>query len=142
MMTGERVSESFLLHNGVPLYIAHGGLAPILWTAKQEADWPPEVVHVVDRKRYTEEFKIEAVRLMLHRGERTVTDVADALGVRPNQLHRWRQRYESAVRNPAEYKRESAEQAEIRRLKKQVEELRIEREILKKAAAFFAKESR
>ena len=97
---------------------------------------------MVERNRYTEEFKIEAVRLMLNRGERTVSDVAEALGVRANQLHRWRQRYESAVRNPAEYKRETAEQAEVRRLKKQVEELKTEREILKKAAAFFAKESR
>jgi transposase-like protein len=90
---------------------------------------------LLERNRYTEEFKIEAVRLMLTRGERTVSDVAEALGVRANRLHRWRQRYESAVRNPAEYKRETAERAEVRRQRKQVEELKTEREILKRLSS-------
>lgn len=95
-----------------------------------------------ERKRYSEEFKIEAVRLMLNRGERTVTEVAGSLGVGRNQLHRWRQRYEGAVLDPRRHSRETAEQAEIRQLKKELAEVKMEREILKKAAAFFAKESR
>ena len=41
------------------------------------------------RKKYTEEFKRDAVRMMRNRGERTVAQVADDLGVQPNQLHRW-----------------------------------------------------
>lgn len=94
------------------------------------------------RKRYTEEFKIEAVRLVLNRGERTISDIAEALGVSSTQLTRWRSRYESAVKNPGKHAQETAAQAEIRRLKKQVADLQMEREILKKAAAFFAKESR
>ena len=94
------------------------------------------------RKRYPEEFKIEAVRLLLNRGERTVTDIAESLGVPANHLHRWRARYEKAVTNPRQHVRETAEQAEIRRLKKEVDRLKMEREVLKKATAFFAKESR
>lgn len=77
---------------------------------------------------------------MEHRGERTVTEVAEGLGVRTNQLHQWRvemtQKGE-AVSKPSEA--ESSEQ--IRRLQKRVRELEMEREILKKAAAFFAKEN-
>lgn len=94
------------------------------------------------RKRYTEEFKIESVRMVLDRGDRTVLDVAEGLGVSASQLTRWRSRYETAVHSPGKHTRETAAQAEIRQLKKQVVTLKMEREILKKAAAFFAKESR
>ena len=97
---------------------------------------------MVKRRQHAEEFKIEAVRLLLNRGERTVSEIAENLGVNPNQLQRWRKRYEKEVLNPREHARETAEQTEIRRLKKENEQLRMEREILKKAAAFFAKESR
>lgn len=84
-----------------------------------------------ERKKYSEEFKIEAVRLMLNRNERTVVEVAKSLGVRSNQLYRWRQKYEGAIRDPQRYARGTAEQAEIRRLKKQLAEVQMEREILK-----------
>ena len=94
------------------------------------------------RRQHTDEFKIEAVRLLLNRGERSVTELADDLGVNANQLYRWRKRFEKAVLNPGQHAQETAEQAEIRRLKKEVDRLRMEREILKKATAFFAKESR
>lgn len=97
---------------------------------------------MVKRKRYPEEFKIEAVRLLLNRGERSVADIAESLGVPPNHLHRWRARYEKAVTSPVQHARETAEQAEIRMLRKEVDQLKMEREILKKATAFFAKQSR
>ena len=97
---------------------------------------------MVKRRKHSEEFKIEAVRLLLNRGDRTITEIAENLGVNPNQLQRWRVRYEKAVLNPSQPVRETAEEAEIRRLKKEVDQLRMEREILKKAATFFAKESR
>jgi len=103
---------------------------------------PSKGVQMSTRRRYTEEFKIEAVRLVLNRGERTIADIAESLGVGENQLYRWRSRYEGAVHDPTKRARETAEQAEVRRLKKVVAELKMEREILKKAAAFFAKESR
>ncbi len=97
---------------------------------------------MVKRRQRPEEFKIEAVRLLLNRGGRTVAEIAENLGVSPNQLHRWRGRYEKAVLNPSQHARETAEQVEIRRLKKEVDQLKMEREILKKATAFFARESR
>jgi transposase len=90
----------------------------------------------------TEEFKIEAVRAFLNRGERTVEALAKSLGVSANQLYLWRERYQTAVERPAQHAQETAEQAEIRRLRKENEQLRMEREILEKATAFFAKKSR
>ena len=91
------------------------------------------------RNRHTEEFKREAVRLMLSRGERTVGDVAQSIGVTEGDLHRWREKYGGSVRVSASIP-ETPEQ-EIKRLRKENERLRMEREILKKAAAFFAKEN-
>lgn len=94
------------------------------------------------KRRLTEEFKIEAVRALLNRGDRTIEDLAKSLGVNTNQLYRWRERYQSAVENPTQHVKETAEQAEIRRLRRENEQLRMEREILEKATAFFAKKSR
>jgi transposase len=91
------------------------------------------------RNRHTEEFKREAVRLMLSRGERTVGDIARSIGVTEGDLHRWRDKHGTAVRVTAAIP-ETPEQ-EIKRLRKENERLRMEREILKKAAAFFAKEN-
>jgi transposase len=91
------------------------------------------------RNRHTEEFKREAVRLMLSRGDRTVSDVARGLGVTTGDLHRWRDKHGSSAQTKAA-PAETVEQ-ENKRLRKEVERLRLEREILKKAAAFFAKES-
>jgi len=50
------------------------------------------------RNRHTEEFKREAVRLMLSRGERAVGDVARSIGVTEGDLHRWREKRGDAVR--------------------------------------------
>lgn len=91
------------------------------------------------RNRHTEEFKREAVRLMLSRGDRTVGDVARGLGVTAGDLHRWRDKLGGSTQTKAATT-ETVEQ-ENKRLRKEVERLRQEREILKKAAAFFAKEN-
>ena len=91
------------------------------------------------RNQHTEEFKREAVRLMQSRGERTVGDVARGLGVTSGDLHRWRDKHGGAAQ-AKEAPAETVEQ-ENKRLRKEVERLRLEREILKKAAAFFAKEN-
>ena len=92
------------------------------------------------RKKYTEDFKHDAVRMMRNRGQRTVGQVADDLGVAPHQLHRWSKAFDTeavAKRNP---QGETVEE-ENRRLRKENERLRLEKAILKKAAAFFARES-
>jgi transposase len=91
------------------------------------------------RKKYTEEFKRDAVRLMRNRGERTVAQVADDLGVATNQLHRWASAYEKSAVAKRNNQGETLEE-ENRRLRKENERLRMEKAILKKAAAFFAKE--
>ena len=92
------------------------------------------------KERRTKEFKLEAIRLVEARGERSVAAVADDLGVRPNQLYVWRRELEHELTAKRNDKGESLEQ-ENRRLRKELERVKIEREILKKAAAFFAKET-
>lgn len=91
------------------------------------------------RRKHTEEFKRDAVRLMRNRGDRTVDQVADDLGVSGNQLHRWAAQYEQQAVAKRNDKGETLED-ENRRLRKEVERLKMEKAILKKAAAFFAKE--
>jgi transposase len=90
------------------------------------------------RRSFTPEFKQEAVRLVLTSG-RPVSHVARELGVRPDQLRHWKQELTSAAAGgPAG---EPPEQ-EVRRLRRELEVVRQERDFLKKAAAFFANESR
>ncbi len=90
------------------------------------------------RKKYTEEFKKDAVRLMLARGQQTVQQVSDRLGVRTNQLYRWHQKYRNEVSGATQTRDERDRAEELRRHVRQLEQ---ENAILKKAAAFFAKES-
>jgi transposase len=90
------------------------------------------------RRQFSREFKEEAVRLIIESG-RPLTVVARELGIRPEQLREWRgqvKRVKPAVGPP------SAEAAELERLRQELEVTRQERDFLKKAAAFFAKESR
>ena len=89
------------------------------------------------RKQYTEEFKKDAVRLMLARGPRTVADVANGLGVSDSMLHRWHRRYGAALRNGGP----EPPQDEVDTLRRRVRQLEQENALLKKAAAFFAKET-
>jgi transposase len=91
-------------------------------------------------KTYTEEFKRDAVRLMKSRGKRTVSQIADDLGVTDCMLYRWA----SKLSKESTAKRNEQGETlgtENRRLRKEIEQLRIERAILKKAAVFFAKEN-
>lgn len=92
------------------------------------------------RKRYAEEFKREAVRLMETRGDRSIGEVAESLGVKPPLLYDWRRRYED-VSQEVRKERGEAPEDELKRLRRENARLKREREILVKAAAFFAKES-
>lgn len=92
------------------------------------------------RKKYTEEFKRDAVRMMRSRGGRSVAQVADDLGVTANQLHRWARELDKVALSKRNEQGETLED-EVRRLRKENERLKMEKAILKKAAAFFAKES-
>ena len=88
-------------------------------------------------KRYTEEFKVEAVKQITERGH-SAADVAARLGVSTYSLYQWIKRYSLPE---AERLAVQDQQAEMRRLKAELKRVTEERDILKKAAAYFAKES-
>jgi transposase len=91
------------------------------------------------RRRYSREFKVEAVKLVLDGGV-SVAQAARDLGVAENLLHTWKRKY----REDPTFGRASRltpDQEEIRRLRRELKRARQDQEILKKAAAYFAKES-
>lgn len=91
----------------------------------------------MSRQRYTEEFKIEAIKQVTERGH-PVSEVAARLGVSAYSLYQWRKRYGK----PAEERQQDDDlQAENRRLKAELKRVSEERDILKKATAYFARES-
>lgn len=94
------------------------------------------------RKRYPREFKIEAVKLM-QKGDCTTTELARRLNVKEHDLRDWREQYEEKKEDAFPgMGRRSGTDAEIVRLRKEVEDLREERDILKKAAVYFARTSK
>lgn len=87
--------------------------------------------------RYTEEFKIEAVRQVTDQGH-PAAEVAARLGVSGHSIYQWIKRYSK----PAEERqRDDDLQAENRRLRAELKRVSEERDILKKATAYFARES-
>jgi len=91
------------------------------------------------RRSFTEEFKAGAVRLVLDEGK-MVARVARDLDLTASALRTWVERAR-ADRTNGRTGLTTAEREELSRLRKECRELRMERDILKKAAAFFAKES-
>ena len=89
------------------------------------------------QRRYTEEFKREAVLLVTDQGY-TQAEAARSLGVNANLLRNWQRKCTSE--NQGENPMREADQDELKRLRKEVRRLRMERDILKKATAFFASE--
>ena len=94
---------------------------------------------MVQQKRFTKDFEAEAVRLVQTSG-RTRREIADDLGVGLSTLVRWVGRSrEREIDHPPEGRQEDVG-AELKRLRRENEILRQERDILKRATAFFAKE--
>jgi transposase len=89
------------------------------------------------RRIFSPEFKAEAVRLVVEEG-RSINDVANSLDLYHSSLANW---VKQAKVNPVGIASPTPEQLELRELRKRVRKLEMEREILKKAAAFFAKEN-
>jgi transposase len=92
------------------------------------------------RKTFTTEFKLEAVRL-LRIGGKDIAQLARELGVRRNQLYKWKAEIESHGDQafPGSGRR-AKEKSHAHDLETEVKRLREENEILKKAAAYFARE--
>jgi transposase len=96
-------------------------------------------------KAYPESFRKEAVRLA-DLPDRTATDVAKELGIHVGQIYNWRAQYSKLAKGQfkkvdgVDYSKD--ESAELRRLRKENAKLREERDFLKKATAYFAKDDK
>lgn len=88
--------------------------------------------------KYTKEFKEEAAKLVTEHGY-SQAEAGRRLGVSDKNINRW---VKESKQVPASKPPLSAEQEELKKLRKEVTQLRMEREILKKAAAFFAQEQK
>jgi len=89
-------------------------------------------------KQYSKEFKEEAVALVRDQGY-SVPEAARSLGIASNMLYRWKERFDAQLEGKV---LSEDERGELKKLRKEVKTLRMEKEILKKASAFFAKEMR
>lgn len=97
-----------------------------------------------ERRNFTKEFKLEAVRLVRDSGK-PLTQVARELGIQRDLLYGWKRRFGNTI-NPEEvFPGNGAltpEAEEIRRLRRRLQEVEQERDFLKKATAYFARESK
>lgn len=91
------------------------------------------------RRLYTDEFKREAVKLVTVQGY-TQAEAARSLGIHANLLRNWRRKFTLEMEGTETMS--ETEQQELQRLREEVRRLRMERDILKKATAFFASENR
>ena len=89
-------------------------------------------------RRYTEEFKIQAVKQVTEQGH-SMTSVSERLGVSYKSIHDWVKKYSKPTKQRQE---EDAQTDEIRRLKAELKRVTMERDILKEAAVYFAGESK
>lgn len=88
------------------------------------------------RRNYTEDFKRDAVALVTEQGYK-VSEAARSLGIGDNLIRRWMREFEEEASGT---RLSTDEREELKRLRKEVRLLRMEKEILKKASQYFAKE--
>lgn len=94
------------------------------------------------RPLFTKEFKLEAVRL-LERGDKPAADLARELGIRRNQIYKWKEQLQAKGEEQVfpGHGRRAGREAEFVKLQRENARLREENIILKKAAVYFARES-
>ena len=91
------------------------------------------------RKKYDRQFKIDAVSMVVN-GERSVADVARDLGIKADALYRWKRELSDEKDGAFPGKgRLGPQEEELRRLRRELEQVKEDREILKKALGFFSK---
>jgi len=88
------------------------------------------------RRKYTEDFKRDAVALVTEQGYK-ISEAARSLDINDNLLRRWQQQFEAEASG---IRLNGDEREELVRLRKENRKLRMEKEILKKASQYFAKE--
>ena len=100
-----------------------------------------ETINAGRRKSFTKEFKLEAVRL-LELGQKPAAQLALELGIRRNMLQKWREELRSKGVSAfgGRGRKPRNQQGETERLREELRKVTEERDILKKAAAYFAKE--
>ncbi|WP_319548597.1 transposase [Desulfogranum marinum] len=86
------------------------------------------------RRKFSDEFKADSVKLITEQGY-SIAEAARNLGVNANQLSRWKREIENPSEKSSRSDNMTAMQAELKRLRKENKQLKMEREILKKAAA-------
>jgi len=93
-------------------------------------------------RKYTKEFKLEALELLEH-SDKSASELERELGITTGMLLKWRQRYKVGKETHSlEPSDQSAEQTELRRLRRELARVTEERDILKKAIAIFSKEEK
>jgi transposase len=91
------------------------------------------------RTKYDRQFKVDAVNLVVN-GNRSVVAVARDLGIDANSLYRWKREFSAEGSEAFPGKgRLSPQEEELRRLRRELDQAKEDREILKKALAFFSK---
>ena len=100
--------------------------------------WSPTVTKKKQkRKRYTDEFKAEVLRAVETRGQRTIADVAASLGVAEGLIHTWKSKVSSDATSGD--RGETLDQ-EVRRLRRELADVKRDRDVLVKSIAVFVKE--
>jgi transposase len=92
----------------------------------------------LDRKKYNRDFKVETVRLSYERDN--ISELSKELGIRPSLIYRWRSEFSSTSENsfPGNGRRIEPED-ELQKLRRELNEVKMERDILKKAVSIFSK---
>ncbi len=95
------------------------------------------------RRRFSKEFKIDAVELAL-RSDKSVVEIAEELGIRPELLYRWKSEYKAQKQAsfPGSGHLKDPEAEERRKLERELQSVKEERDILKKALAVFSRNPR
>ena len=92
------------------------------------------------RRTFARDYKLAAVKKVIEQGL-SYTEVARDLGIRDTPIHNWKKAFEADGTLAAEVNQSPSVESELKRLREENRQLKMERDILKKATAFFAKEN-